>query len=276
MAGASVNVSGAGFPPLRLVDLTLDGTLLTIFRPIVRSDGTFTGRVTIPSTASVGRRTLRAAAGTTQISIAFDVVSASGAPATATTGHLRRSRYPPRTHRLCRLCRAPPLLFPAAPSGTATPTRTATAAATATPQPHPGDVHRDGPTDRNPHGDGPGGNLHVLQPTHGDADGTHRRALPRVHRASPNGDPDTYYRSDGDPHRHPRADSDGAAQRFAADQVHNLVNSARAAQGLPPLAYDGALAVAAQSYAQLMANSGCFSHSCPPVTYFVDRVVAAG
>jgi uncharacterized protein YkwD len=59
-------------------------------------------------------------------------------------------------------------------------------------------------------------------------------------------------------------------------QVHNLVNQARLGQGLQPLAYDGALAAAAQSYAQLMANSGCFSHTCPPVTYFVDRVVAAG
>jgi uncharacterized protein YkwD len=58
--------------------------------------------------------------------------------------------------------------------------------------------------------------------------------------------------------------------------VHDLVNAARLTQGLTPLAYDGALTAAAQSYAQLMASTGCFSHTCPPVTYFVDRVVAAG
>jgi uncharacterized protein YkwD len=58
--------------------------------------------------------------------------------------------------------------------------------------------------------------------------------------------------------------------------VIELVNAARVADGKQPLAYNGALTAAAQSYAQLMANTGCFSHTCPPVTYFVDRVVQAG
>jgi uncharacterized protein YkwD len=54
------------------------------------------------------------------------------------------------------------------------------------------------------------------------------------------------------------------------------VNQERAKQGLPPLAWHSALAAAAGSYAQTMASTNCFSHTCPPVTDMVQRDVNAG
>jgi uncharacterized protein YkwD len=55
-----------------------------------------------------------------------------------------------------------------------------------------------------------------------------------------------------------------------------LVNQARASQGLQPLVLNAALNRAAQSYAQTMASTNCFSHTCPPVTDFGQRAVQAG
>jgi uncharacterized protein YkwD len=55
-----------------------------------------------------------------------------------------------------------------------------------------------------------------------------------------------------------------------------LVNQARASQGLQPLVLNAALNRAGQSYAQTMASTNCFSHTCPPVTDFVQRAVQAG
>ncbi|HEX5415383.1 MAG TPA: CAP domain-containing protein, partial [Chloroflexota bacterium] len=61
-----------------------------------------------------------------------------------------------------------------------------------------------------------------------------------------------------------------------ADQAVALVNAERARQGLPPLRVAPELAAAAQSYAQLMASRGFFSHDGPDGSTMVSRDQAAG
>ncbi|MGH2370266.1 MAG: CAP domain-containing protein, partial [Chloroflexota bacterium] len=59
-------------------------------------------------------------------------------------------------------------------------------------------------------------------------------------------------------------------------RVLALVNAARADHGLAPLADNAALTRAAQSYAETMASTDCFSHSCGPVPDMVQRAEQAG
>ncbi|MDQ3699309.1 MAG: CAP domain-containing protein [Chloroflexota bacterium] len=55
-----------------------------------------------------------------------------------------------------------------------------------------------------------------------------------------------------------------------------LVNEARAREGLSPLRANDALNRAAQSYAETMRDTNCFSHTCQPEPDFVRRAEAAG
>jgi len=59
-------------------------------------------------------------------------------------------------------------------------------------------------------------------------------------------------------------------------RVHELVNAERARVGVAPLTVHSALTNAAQSYAELMAGTNCFSHTCGSVPNFADRITAAG
>lgn len=55
-----------------------------------------------------------------------------------------------------------------------------------------------------------------------------------------------------------------------------LVNEARAREGLSPVSANDALNRAAQSYAETMRDTNCFSHTCQPVPDFVRRAELAG
>ena len=55
-----------------------------------------------------------------------------------------------------------------------------------------------------------------------------------------------------------------------------LTNVERANHGLPPLALSRELSRAAQTYAEVLANSDCFQHTCGPVPDMRDRVEQAG
>lgn len=55
-------------------------------------------------------------------------------------------------------------------------------------------------------------------------------------------------------------------------EVLRRVNEARAAEALPPLAWDGSLALAAQRHAEDMVIHGYFSHTSRDGRSFVDRV----
>lgn len=54
------------------------------------------------------------------------------------------------------------------------------------------------------------------------------------------------------------------------------VNKARRFAGLPALVENGKLSAVASDYAQLMAESGCFAHDCPPLGPVGDRMMAIG
>jgi uncharacterized protein YkwD len=58
--------------------------------------------------------------------------------------------------------------------------------------------------------------------------------------------------------------------------VFTLVNAARRVSGLAPLAYNTALERAGQSYAETMASTSCFDHTCGPVPDFTRRAEQAG
>jgi uncharacterized protein YkwD len=55
-------------------------------------------------------------------------------------------------------------------------------------------------------------------------------------------------------------------------EVLRLVNEERAAESLPPLAWDASLALAAQAHAEDMVANGYFSHDSPDGRTFADRV----
>lgn len=62
---------------------------------------------------------------------------------------------------------------------------------------------------------------------------------------------------------------------FAA-RVVDLTNAERARAGLPALSPNPDLADAAQSYSDVLATSGCFTHTCGDVPDFADRDATAG
>jgi uncharacterized protein YkwD len=66
------------------------------------------------------------------------------------------------------------------------------------------------------------------------------------------------------------------AQPDTAGQVVDLINSQRAAAGLPALATNPELGDAAQSYSQVLVATGCFDHTCGPVPDLSDRLGQAG
>lgn len=66
------------------------------------------------------------------------------------------------------------------------------------------------------------------------------------------------------------------APTSAQVRVLQLVNGARSQAGLTPLVSNDALTSAAQSYAQLMASTNCFSHTCGSVPDFSQRITLAG
>ena len=59
-------------------------------------------------------------------------------------------------------------------------------------------------------------------------------------------------------------------------RVVALTNAERAAVGVPPVAGDPQLTVAAQRYAEVMAETACVGHACGPVPKLGDRAGAAG
>jgi uncharacterized protein YkwD len=58
--------------------------------------------------------------------------------------------------------------------------------------------------------------------------------------------------------------------------VVELTNQERAKAGLGPLAISQQLTSAAQGYAEVLATSGCFAHTCGPVPDMVGRSERAG
>lgn len=59
-------------------------------------------------------------------------------------------------------------------------------------------------------------------------------------------------------------------------RVLELTNGERQKAGLRPLALSSELNVAAQTYSQVLATSGCFEHTCGPVPNFADRAAQSG
>ena len=59
-------------------------------------------------------------------------------------------------------------------------------------------------------------------------------------------------------------------------QLVTLTNAERAAVGVAPLAGDPQLTLAAQRYADVMADTACFGHNCGPVPRLAERAAAAG
>jgi uncharacterized protein YkwD len=59
-------------------------------------------------------------------------------------------------------------------------------------------------------------------------------------------------------------------------RVLELTNGERQKAGLRPLTLSPELNDAAQNYSQVLATSGCFEHTCGPVTNFADRDRQAG
>lgn len=77
------------------------------------------------------------------------------------------------------------------------------------------------------------------------------------------------------------AGSTPAAAAYTPDpsflnQVVTLTNAQRAQAGFGPLTINPALTQSAQSYAGLMASSGCFAHTCGAVPDFTQRDLQAG
>ena len=59
-------------------------------------------------------------------------------------------------------------------------------------------------------------------------------------------------------------------------RVLELTNMERQRAGVPPLTLSSELSSAAQGYSQVLAESGCFAHTCGPVPRFTDRIDLAG
>jgi uncharacterized protein YkwD len=59
-------------------------------------------------------------------------------------------------------------------------------------------------------------------------------------------------------------------------RVLELTNLERQNAGVPPLTLSSELTAAAQGYSQVLAESGCFAHTCGPVPRFTDRIGLAG
>ncbi|HEY8476159.1 MAG TPA: CAP domain-containing protein [Chloroflexota bacterium] len=75
------------------------------------------------------------------------------------------------------------------------------------------------------------------------------------------------------------ASTASAAQAQAPETAMRLValiNQERQHAGLPPLAVDASLTQAAQSYANVLAATGCWSHTCGPVPDVAQRLRNAG
>jgi len=62
----------------------------------------------------------------------------------------------------------------------------------------------------------------------------------------------------------------------AADRVLALTNAERADAGLGPLESSPELTAAAQAYAEVLSQGGCFEHTCGPVPELADRLGQAG
>jgi uncharacterized protein YkwD len=68
-----------------------------------------------------------------------------------------------------------------------------------------------------------------------------------------------------------------ATESSYATDVFNLLNSERAANGLPPLAWSNTLAnCSAYNHSRLMAADNTMSHQLPGEAYFADRITACG
>jgi uncharacterized protein YkwD len=59
-------------------------------------------------------------------------------------------------------------------------------------------------------------------------------------------------------------------------RVLELTNVERQKAGVPPLTLSSELTAAAQGYSQVLAESGCFAHTCGAVPKFTDRIDLAG
>ena len=70
--------------------------------------------------------------------------------------------------------------------------------------------------------------------------------------------------------------TDPPSQASAVSRVLILTNAERNKAGLPPLVLSRDLQIAAQSYADVLASSGCFEHTCGPVPNLADRDALAG
>jgi uncharacterized protein YkwD len=62
----------------------------------------------------------------------------------------------------------------------------------------------------------------------------------------------------------------------ALARVVELTNAERVAAGVAPLVGDPQLTLAAQRYAEVMADTACFGHACGALPKLGDRAVAAG
>jgi uncharacterized protein YkwD len=65
-------------------------------------------------------------------------------------------------------------------------------------------------------------------------------------------------------------------ENASATRVFELTNIERAKAGVPPLALSGELTNAAQTYSTVLAESGCFAHTCGPVPDFSVRITQSG
>lgn len=67
-----------------------------------------------------------------------------------------------------------------------------------------------------------------------------------------------------------------SAAEAEARRVLDLTNAERTKAGLAPFALNPNLASAAQTYSDILASTGCFSHACGPVPDMAKRSEAAG
>lgn len=64
--------------------------------------------------------------------------------------------------------------------------------------------------------------------------------------------------------------------KASVSRVLELTNMERQRAGVAPLTLSSELTAAAQSYSQVLAETGCFAHTCGPVPNFTDRIGQAG
>ena len=74
----------------------------------------------------------------------------------------------------------------------------------------------------------------------------------------------------------PRVTTGALSDEQLLIQMVVLTNAERAAVGVAPLAGNPQLTLAAQRYADVMADTACFGHACGPLPRFSARAVAAG